>query len=54
MIGSESNYVEKNTDYQMIKSHFLKTEIIEIKGAGHWLHSEQPKLFIDNLTSWLV
>ena len=53
MIGSDSNYVEKSIDYHMITSYFLKIEMIEIKGAGHWLHAEQPKLFIDNLSSWL-
>ena len=53
MIGSNSNYVEKRNDYQMMKSYFIKIEMIEIKGAGHWLHAEQPKLFLDHLTSWL-
>ena len=53
MIGSDSNYVEKSIDYHMITSYFLKIEMIEIKGAGHWLHAEQPKLFIDKLSSWL-
>ncbi len=53
MTGSNSNYLDKITDNLMITSYFLKTEIIEIKGAGHWLHAEKPKLFFDHLTSWL-
>ena len=53
MIGSNSNYIDKSIDNRMITSYFLKTEMIEIKGAGHWLHSEQPKLFFDHLTSWI-
>ena len=53
MIGSNSNYVDKSIDNYMITSCFLKTEIIEIKGAGHWLHAEQPKLFFDHLISWI-
>ena len=53
MIGSNSNYIDKSIDNRMITSYFLKTEMIEIKGAGHWLHAEQPKLFLDHLTSWI-
>ena len=53
MIGSNSNYVDKINDNDIITSYFLKTEMIEIKDAGHWLHAEQPKLFFDNLTSWI-
>jgi pimeloyl-ACP methyl ester carboxylesterase len=53
MIGSNSNYIDKSIDNRMITSYFLKTEMIEIKGAGHWLHSEQPKLFFDHLISWI-
>ena len=53
MIGSNSNYVDKSNDNYMITSYFLKTQMIEIKDAGHWLHAEQPKLFFDHLTSWI-
>ena len=53
MIGSNSNYIDKINDNHMITSYFLKTEMIEIKDAGHWLHAEQPKLFFDHLTSWI-
>ena len=37
----------------MILRYFPKAEIIEIKGAGHWLHAEQPKLFFKILIDWL-
>ena len=53
IIGSNSNYVDKSRDNHMIKSYFLKTDMIEIKGAGHWPHAEQPKLFFDHLISWI-
>ena len=53
MIGSNSNYVDKSIDNYIITSCFLKTEMIEIKDAGHWLHTEQPKLFFDHLISWI-
>ena len=53
MIGSKSNYVDKNNDNHMISSYFLKTEMIEIKGAGHWPHAEQPNLFFNHLISWI-
>tara|TARA_B100001057_G_scaffold65924_1_gene59679 strand:- start:2116 stop:2889 length:774 start_codon:yes stop_codon:yes gene_type:complete len=53
MIGSKSNYVDKSNDNKMISSYFLNTEMIEIKGAGHWPHAEQPKLFFNHLISWI-
>ena len=41
------------TDTEILK-YFPKAEIIEIKGAGHWLHAEKPLLFFKTLTQWLV
>jgi esterase len=42
--GSKSDYVLKKFEKQILKL-FPKAEIEEVKGAGHWLHAEQPETF---------
>ena len=53
LYGENSNYINPMTDTEILK-YFPKAEIIEIKGAGHWLHAEKPLLFFKTLTQWLV
>ena len=53
LYGGNSNYINPMTDTEILK-YFPKAEIIEIKGAGHWLHAEKPLLFFKTLTQWLV
>ena len=53
LYGENSNYINPKTDTEILK-YFPKAEIIEIKGAGHWLHAEKPLLFFKTLTQWLV
>ena len=53
LYGENSNYMNPMTDTEILK-YFPKAEIIEIKGAGHWLHAEKPLLFFKTLTQWLV
>ena len=53
LYGGNSNYINPMTDTEILK-YFPKAEIIEIKGAGHWLHAEKPLLFFKTLTEWLV
>jgi esterase len=52
--GELSNYINPQTDRESILQYFPKAEILEIKGAGHWLHAEQPKIFFDTLMHWLI
>ena len=52
LYGENSNYINPKTDTEILQ-YFPKAEIIEIKGAGHWLHAEQPLLFFKTLTQWL-
>ncbi len=54
LYGENSNYINPSTDKEMILQYFPKAEIMEIKGAGHWLHAEQPQLFFTILTDWLT
>ena len=53
LYGGNSNYINPMTDTEILK-YFPKAEIIEIKGAGHWLHAEKPLLFFKTMTQWLV
>ena len=53
LYGGNSNYINPMTDTEILK-YFPKAEIIEIEGAGHWLHAEKPLLFFKTLTQWLV
>lgn len=51
--GDKSNYI-KDEDMDLIKSHFPKAELKEIKNAGHWLHAENPKDFLAETLAFLT
>tara|TARA_B100001057_G_scaffold250349_1_gene250599 strand:+ start:3337 stop:4107 length:771 start_codon:yes stop_codon:yes gene_type:complete len=53
LYGEHSNYINPKTDTEILQ-YFPKAEIVEIKGAGHWLHAEQPLIFFKILTDWLT
>ena len=53
LYGENSNYINPKTDTEILQ-YFPKAEIIEIKGAGHWLHAEQPLMYFQTLTQWLI
>tara|TARA_B100001059_G_scaffold44533_1_gene36889 strand:- start:10960 stop:11730 length:771 start_codon:yes stop_codon:yes gene_type:complete len=53
LCGEHSNYINPKTDKEILQ-YFPKAEIVEIKGAGHWLHAEQPQMFFKTLTDWLT
>ena len=44
--GSQSNYILPE-DYLSIGRIYPEAQIVEIPNAGHWLHAEQPQLFMD-------
>lgn len=50
--GALSNYILKE-DYPLIRKIYPEAEIAEIPEAGHWLHAEQPQLFMDTLFDFL-
>ncbi|WP_247233987.1 alpha/beta fold hydrolase [Telluribacter sp. SYSU D00476] len=52
MRGAKSDYV-LDTDQNMIKKIFPNAELDTIAGAGHWIHAEQPKAFVESLISFL-
>ncbi len=43
--GLKSNYV-KNEDIPLIKEIYPDASIVDIPGAGHWLHAEKPEEFM--------
>jgi len=43
--GMKSKYILPE-DEQMIKEIYPDSRIIDIPDAGHWLHAEQPELFM--------
>jgi len=43
--GMESKYIQ-NEDIPEIRSIYPHAEITDIPHAGHWLHAEQPELFL--------
>lgn len=50
--GANSNYILPE-DYSSITRIYPEASIVEIPDAGHWLHAEQPQLFMDALWSFL-
>lgn len=44
--GEKSHYIKSN-DVEDIKNRFPNFELIEIEGAGHWIHAEKPNEFFD-------
>jgi pimeloyl-ACP methyl ester carboxylesterase len=51
--GAESKYIlpEELEDY---KAYFPKATLATVEKAGHWVHAEQPKVFLDILTNFLL
>ncbi|RMG83613.1 MAG: alpha/beta fold hydrolase [Bacteroidetes bacterium] len=50
--GEKSDYITEE-DYEMIKMLFPQSSIQVIPNAGHWLHAEQPELFIKAVIDFL-
>jgi pimeloyl-ACP methyl ester carboxylesterase len=46
--GGQSPYI-KDEDSLIINRFFPKSQIVTIPNAGHWLHAEQPELFLKTL-----
>lgn len=50
--GEKSNYIAPE-DKALIESHFPGAEIVEIPGAGHWVHAESKDAFYDAVMRFL-
>lgn len=51
--GSESPYV-RSEHYPVMDQWFPRNRRVTIKGAGHWVHSEQPEVFLEVLSRFLA
>ncbi|WP_372776787.1 alpha/beta fold hydrolase [Mangrovibacterium sp.] len=50
--GAKSDYLSEE-DVKMVKEIYPEAQIETIPNAGHWLHAEQPKLFMDALLRFI-
>ena len=51
--GADSAYV--HTDYvEAMDRWFPRNRRVTVKGAGHWVHSEQPQVFVEVLKRFLA
>lgn len=52
--GEKSNYIQGDSDKDLIRKHFPKAQIITIKGAGHWVHAEKKEEFFETVKHFLT
>ena len=50
--GSKSEYIQKK-DQQNILKIFPQADIKTINGAGHWVHAEKRKIFLETVRNYL-
>ena len=50
--GQKSNFISPE-DELLIKKHFPKAEIKTVADAGHWVHAENPKGFMNAALEYL-
>jgi esterase len=50
--GATSPYVQPEYAAAM-RALFPRAQLVTIKGAGHWVHSEQPQVFLAILRRFL-
>ena len=50
--GERSSYVRPEHEAAM-RRLFPRTTQVTVKGAGHWVHSEQPQVFVSALEAFL-
>ena len=50
--GEKSDYIS-DLDYPVIRIIFPKAEVLNIPEAGHWLHAEQPDLFLTSVKEFI-
>ena len=50
--GATSHYVLPE-DRERMDALFPATRLVRVKHAGHWVHSEQPEVFLQTLRVFL-
>ncbi len=51
--GAKSPYINAG-NYSVIQELFPDNELSEIKDAGHWVHAEKPKEFLEELSAFFL
>jgi esterase len=51
--GGNSNYI-LDSDFENIKNHFPNATFQTIPNVGHWLHAENPQLFFELCSAFLM
>lgn len=51
--GADSDYVTEEAE-PLMRAHFPQTRRVTVKGATHWVHSQQPDVFAEVLRRFLV
>ena len=46
--GENSNYINQD-NFDACDHYFPNNKMLEIKNAGHWVHADQPALFLEKL-----
>ncbi len=50
--GEKSSYINAG-NFDSIENLFPNNKLVEIKGAGHWVHAEKPQEFLKEVISFL-
>ncbi len=50
--GGNSGYIREE-DIPQIRMYFPHSEIITVPGAGHWVHADQPAVFLESVLNFL-
>lgn len=53
MAGADSEYIKPERHADQMRALFPRVRRIVIKGAGHWVHAEQPETFLAALRRFL-
>ena len=52
LTGGDSDYVRRE-DRDRIKALFPKARFAKLPGAGHWLHADKPREFVETVAAFL-
>ena len=52
LAGADSRYIQPEYASAM-RALFPRVQLVRIKGAGHWVHSDQPQVFIATIRQFL-
>lgn len=51
--GELSDYIE-DSDTVFIEKHFPNSQLVTIPGAGHWVHTQKPQLFLQAIQTFIT